>query len=243
MPIPTERRGNAAVSWLSSPKHPYEDRYRLLTRAVPLVAQSGRGEIVAVFDGISSAPKGMPAAQAMADGLLAFYRNTGQHPASSEGLRQLLQRTNQEMYDWGVVSGTKRSLGGCAGTVAWVHERQLTVFHAGDTVGMLLSPGEGPRQMTFAHEQGGALTRYFGIGDKLQIDITTMAIAEDDVLLLMSDGVTKAFSAQAAAELVATTMDRCGDPGAAAEELATQSRRRGSTDDITVVVMTLNEDE
>ena len=61
----TERKGCAAVSWLKNAKStrkPYEDRYRLLTKDIPLVGKSGRGELFAVLDGIGGAPRGMAAA-------------------------------------------------------------------------------------------------------------------------------------------------------------------------------------
>ena len=79
--INSERRGSAAVAWRKGTKHTlYEDRYRMLPREIPLVAQRERGEIYAVFDGIGSAPQGRTAAQFMADKLLDFYRKTDEYP-------------------------------------------------------------------------------------------------------------------------------------------------------------------
>lgn len=70
-PVEVEERGRAAVAWARGVSHDrYEDRYRLLTDAVPLVARLGRGELVAVFDGVGGLRPGMRSAQAMADGLL-----------------------------------------------------------------------------------------------------------------------------------------------------------------------------
>ena len=70
-----DRQGDfAAVGWAQGRSHhTYEDRFRLLTSYIPLVATSGRGDLVAVFDGVGSAPQGMQAAQALADALLGFY--------------------------------------------------------------------------------------------------------------------------------------------------------------------------
>jgi len=64
----TERKVSSSVSWLKNSKDsrkPYEDRYRLLTRDIPLVGKSGRGELLAVMDGIGGASMGMAAAQAV----------------------------------------------------------------------------------------------------------------------------------------------------------------------------------
>ena len=118
----TETRGNAAISWLPSPHHPYEDRFRLLSRDVPLVAEKDIGEIYAVFDGVGSAPKGMAAAQTMADCLVSFFTE----PAAD--LTKLLYDTNESIHDWGLMEGSERPLGACAGTVALIQENELTLL-------------------------------------------------------------------------------------------------------------------
>lgn len=241
MPEQTERKEKAAVSWLASPSHPYEDRYRLLSRDIPLVAKSGRGELFAVCDGISTAPLGMSAAQAVADSLLAFYRDPAGHPVTQEGLEQILSQSNQTIFNWGFRDGSDSPKGGCVATVAWLYEEQLTLFHAGDTVGMLLRPGDEATVLTSVHETDGFVSRYFGMGDALQLQIVHTPIEEGDVVLLMSDGVTKRFSPAEAASLVWEIFDGSGDLGRAAEELVNRSRLRGSTDDITVLLIEVEE--
>lgn len=233
----TEQKGNASVSWSPSPKHAYEDRYRLLPREVPLVAAASCGEIFAVFDGIGSAPRGMSAAQAMADALIEFFRlPAGQEP-DVKALYQLLYDANLVITSWGMMPGTTRPLGGCAGTIAWRCDERLTFYHAGDTVGMLLRSGEMPRTLTKLHEQNGGIYRYFGLGETLEIDVVSVPVCEGDLILLMSDGVTKAFSNVEAANLVMEAYDRTDDTAKAAEALATRSRTRKSSDDITVVLV------
>lgn len=233
----TERKASAAVSWLGSPLHPYEDRFRLLPKEIPLVGKADRGELFAVFDGISSAPKGMGAAQAMADSLLAWFREPDRWVPSEGGLSQLLHEANQTIFDWGLEPGTSRPIGGCAGSVAWVHQGQLAIFHAGDTLALLLRPDQRPRLLTRAHEIDGALDRYFGLGRHLTIDIERVPLEEGDLVLLMSDGVTKAFGASEAADLVQAVFDRCNDHGRATEELVARSRAKGSLDDITALII------
>lgn len=87
MTVTCERKGTAAVAWLKGSKHKfYEDRYRLLGTAVPLVGKSNRGELFAVFDGMGSAPQGMQSAQYMCDMLLNFYMEPDQYPATVNGI-------------------------------------------------------------------------------------------------------------------------------------------------------------
>lgn len=159
----TEQRGAAAVSWIKGIKHRvYEDRYRILSRDIPLVAQANRGELFAVFDGIGSAPRGMSAAQEMADCLVRFFREPDTIPCSTVGLHQLLFESNQNIFAWGNMSGTDRPMGGCTGTIAWLWVDRMVVYHAGDTTALLIRDGE-PRELTRAHQAAdGAIVRYLG---------------------------------------------------------------------------------
>ena len=241
----TERKGSAAVSWLKNNKDkhkPYEDRYRLLTRDITLVGSSGRGELLAVMDGIGGAPMGMAAAQAICDELVRFYKEPKQFSPDVQGLTRLLHDANIAINDWGVMEGTDRPLGGAAGTIAWIRDLRLTLYHAGDTAGLLLRPSEKPRVLTSLHEYDGGITRYFGLGRNLQIEVISEVLEYGDLILLVSDGVTKVYSTTEAASLVQEIYDRTGDVGAAAQELAVRSRSRRSADDITVMVIEVEEE-
>lgn len=242
----TEKKGSAAVSWLKNAKgirKPYEDRYRLLSRDIPLVGRSGRGELFAVLDGIGGVPRGMQAAQAVTDCLLDFYRKPDDVTADADGLNRLLLQTNQAINDWGCMEGTDRPLGGAAGTIAWIHDRQLTIFHAGDTAGMLLRQNQPPSLLTSVHEFDGGISRYFGLGRRLEIEVISERLEESDLILLMSDGVTKAYSTAEAAILVLEMYNKTGDIGLAAQELVIRSRSRKSIDDITAMVIEVVEED
>jgi serine/threonine protein phosphatase PrpC len=223
-------------------RKPYEDRYRLLSGDISMVCRSGRGEIFAVLDGIGSAPRGMQAAQAMADCLIDFYRKPTEIPADSNGLMTLLLRTNQEINAWGCMEGSDRPLGGAAGTIAWIREQRLTIFHAGDTVGILLRQGHPPKVLTSLHEYDGGISRYFGLGGRLEIEVKTERLIDGDLILLVSDGVTKVFSTTDAANLVQAVYDKTGDIGSAAQELVERSRGKKSVDDITAMVIEVQEE-
>jgi len=236
----TERKGSAAVSWLKNAKStskPYEDRYRMLTADIPLVGKSGRGELFAVLDGIGGAPMGMAAAQAVTDCLLDFYRKPEEIPADSNGLINHLQLTNIEINEWGCMDGTDRPLGGAAGTIAWIMDRRLTFFHAGDTAGILIRQEQSPRVLTSVHEYDGGISRYFGLGRRLEIEVRSERLKEGDLILMVSDGVTKVFSSTEAANLVHEVYDKTGDIGMAVQELVKRSRCKKSIDDITAMVI------
>jgi serine/threonine protein phosphatase PrpC len=234
----TEQRGSTAVSWIKGTKHRvYEDRYRILSRDVPLVATKKRGELFAVLDGIGSAPRGMSAAQEMADCLIRFYRESDDIQSDVEGLLELLFETNRQIFDWGFIPGTDRPIGGCAGTVVWIIEDKMTVFHAGDTTALLIRDGK-PHELVRAHQApDGAIFRYFGLGDALKIDVEQFEIEESDRILLLSDGVTKVLHPFDAAIV---TEENINLPQAAAG-LVNRARALGATDDITVLLVQIDE--
>lgn len=233
-----EERGTAAVAWLKGTKHRYyEDRYRMLSNDIPLVQQTSRGEVYAVFDGIGSAERGRDAAQEMTDQLIRFFRETDEYPASKEGMCRILMEGNGTILDWGCMPGTDRPLGGCAGSVAWIRGPSAVIFHAGDTVAHLIRDGGLVRQLTRLHEQDGTIYRYFGLGTDLKIDMETVPLEEGERLLLVSDGVTKAFDMYEITKIVGDHSNR----RKAVSELVRRARSRGSSDDITAMIIEIEE--
>jgi serine/threonine protein phosphatase PrpC len=233
----SERRGQGAVAFSTGKSHRYyEDRYRLLTKDIPMVRQADQGEIYAVFDGMGGAPKGRDAAQELSDSLIEFYRNPEVYPFSQKGLHTLLMDANMSVFNWGMMPGTNRPLGGCAGTVVWIFDQTLFVFHAGDTAAIHIRDGQ-PRQLTQFHETGKLLHRYFGMGPSLQIDIVDFQLEESDRVLILSDGITKVYHPFDAVKVV----EEHEDITKAAVELARRSVSRGSIDDITVLLIEIDE--
>lgn len=233
MDITAEQKGNAAVAWMKGTKHKfYEDRYRLLSQDIPLVQRSNRGEIFAIFDGIGGAPEGRRAAQQMSDHLISFIQEPDRFTPDAEGMKSLLMEANNIANSWGFIPGTERPLGGCAGTVAWINEGLLHLFHAGDTVGILIRDGQGT-VLTKLHEANGMLYRYFGLGPTLKIDAISCALKNYDKILLITDGVTKAFHPL---EVIPIIEQYDGDLRRAVSTVVQRSRSKGSYDDITALV-------
>ena len=172
MNITLETKGMASVAWVKGSKHKfYEDRYRILSKDIPLVGGQDRGELFAVFDGIGSAPRGRQAAQEMADTLLNFFLRAETYELSPEGLEKLLLQGNESIHQWGFMEGTDVPQGGCAGTVAWLYQENLSVFHAGDTSAVLIQNRGNTLKLTRDHQaENGAIYRYFGLGPILQLE-------------------------------------------------------------------------
>ncbi len=231
--IHVERKGTTAVASAQGRDHErYEDRFRLLCEPVPVVCEVDRGEILAVFDGIGGAPEGMAAAQHMADSLVSFFKSPNYDPPTAQALHGLLMTANQEIYDWGLMPESNRPLGGCAGTIAWLHDDRLYLFHAGDTVAWVKTFKQWTA-CTTVHGTGKMLHRYFGLGSTLEIDLRSQALDDVERILLVSDGITKVMSQPEITALV----DEERDIGRAVEKLASRAQVKGSGDDITALIV------
>ncbi len=235
-----ESRGSATVAWYRGLEHPYyEDSFRLLPREVPVVGSQDRGELYAVFDGIGGCPQGRSAAIKMADTLTRFYTEPEAFENSLNGMTKLLMAGNQEIYDWGFIPGTQQMRGGCCGSIAWIKEGQLTVFHAGDTSAIQLC-GDSHRQLSRADQFDSYLvTRFFGQGKRLELSVTTTEIEPLDQILLYSDGVSKVIGFEEAIDIVSPFED----PKRRARALAHRARVQGSRDDITVLCAEVADEE
>lgn len=229
---------NAAPFQIQGRKtRPSEDRYRLLGSTVPLVARSNRGHLYAVMDGVGTAPLGRRTAQLVADRLIEFFTNP-QVPATADGLSGLLNDMNLEVHGWGTIEGTDRPKGAAAVTVGWFSpQQQLLVFHAGDTSAARFD-GEHLQRLTPEHAEGGALTRYLGQGPGFVLDRSIKTFDEGDLLCLATDGLTKAMGLD---DIEAQLQQHPRHLETAARELAEHARASGCLDDITVVVVELEE--
>jgi serine/threonine protein phosphatase PrpC len=202
----------------------------------PKVATAGRGHIYAVMDGVGGAPKGMQAAQLIADGLVAFFGTTSFAP-SQEGLIELLRTINDRAHALGFIEGSDRPLAAAAATVAWFSpSERVHILHVGDTMAWRFD-GERLVPLTRVHGDRKILSRYVGQGSDFQLDCSSVAMEEGEMLVLATDGVTKALSQPE----VAAIIRELPTPARAAREVVERARRRGSDDDITCLVAELEE--
>jgi serine/threonine protein phosphatase PrpC len=242
-------------------KRLYEDSYRILGSHV-IVEQDGRpaderestkiveaarrGHLFGVFDGVGSAPLGRAAAEYMSNRLTDFLRPEKVPVASVESLRALLCQASDELVAMGPDDGTKSPVAATVGTVAWFQPSKgnestgkLCVLHAGDTEAVLASYGRpGMRTLTTSHSVGNVVTNYFGLPpDRLTIEILEVEMSTNDLLIVYSDGVSKGQSPERIAEAIHERFE----PLDVARALAQRARSAGSTDDITALVVAVEE--
>lgn len=87
------------------------------------------------------------------------------------------------------------------------------------------------KRSTYRH----VITRALGIDPQIQVDQRTIELRENDVFLLCSDGLTEMVEDHEIARILRNT------PSAAAENLIAAANSRGGVDNITVVVLKIEE--
>jgi serine/threonine protein phosphatase PrpC len=233
-PNTIEQRGRATVGYMKGHSHAfYEDRFRLLTKEVPLVADAARGELLAVFDGIGGLRVGMHAAQHMADLLVEFFEEPTKHAPDQDGLRALLVRGSQEIRLWGDDSQTGKPMGGCVGTVAWFNRERACLFHLGDSEGWISTKPGQAEKITETHSFGRALTQFYGSAFDPKIQAASFDFKLGMRLLLASDGLRNAGLVDDMINLVGERLP----PRQAVEAICTAAISARAYDDVTALLV------
>ncbi len=213
-----------------------EDRYRLLGQHIPLVEQADQGQIFAVFDGMGSAPRGGEAAQLVCDSLISLYKGKRSEPL--DHICEKLKEANMVIHGWGRTESGRAPMGAAAGTVAWLTGAELTFIHTGDTSAFLIRDGLS-RKITTDHGEGGGIFNFFGRGAEMELEIHTVLMEDDDILIICSDGVSSVLRGATIVDCVMDSLRHSADH--AARELCRLAEKRGSRDDITAVVVEMVE--
>jgi PPM family protein phosphatase len=114
---------------------------------------------------------------------------------------------------------------------------QLTSDHS--LVGQMVASGAITPEEAEVHPRRNVLTRALGVDPEVDVDLVTVEIEEGDRYLLCSDGLPRELSDDEMASL----LRRLTDPGEAAQELVDQARQHGGSDNVTVVIIDLVDDQ
>ncbi len=214
------------------------------------------GEIViAIADGVGGSAGGEVASRLAVDVTLAAYRASPPGLGTARRLARAAQEANLAIYNQafatpgvGRMATTMTAAAVTGGVVSVVHAgdcrlyllrhggvRQLTRDHnlAGERARMRLLSAEAARQ----HRDRAVLTRSLGRELIASLDRVTLPLVPGDQLLLCSDGLYTALEDR---ELGALCRGR--DALAACRRLIEAADRRGTTDNLTAVVLTVFDD-
>lgn len=230
---------------INKPGKPSEDRYKILggahvmpdNRFTPFT-EKNRGLLCGVFDGAGGAPLGMKASTLASDNLISFFTNEN-IPNSKQGIEQILLSTNKTVNSWGLMEETDRPLGATTATVAWLNpeKEEVVIFHVGDTMAYKLNNDGLLSVLTTEHGYGRGISRYIGQNNiDFKLDVITISFKPDDVLCIVSDGVTKGVNNH---ELQSIINNYLGEPALAAKAMVEKAQRKGVIDDISSIVIEL----
>ena len=195
-----------------------------------------RGAIAAIADGVSTGGKGREAAQTTVSTLVGDYFATPETWDTTVALDRILNAHNGWLAS---MNRRRQPAVGLATLSALVLRGQsYTLAHVGDTRAYLLRSGRLQlltadhvmAQRDFAHQ----LTRAMGLDDHVVVDYSQGELHSGDLFVLLSDGVHGSLPERELRQLLR-------QEGVAAQalcdELVQAALRRGSSDNVTALVV------
>ncbi|MDQ4070760.1 MAG: Stp1/IreP family PP2C-type Ser/Thr phosphatase, partial [Actinomycetota bacterium] len=214
--------------------------------------------LFAVADGVGGHQAGEVASQTAVDTLLKTFEEGEQ---TTEGLIAAVEAANHAVWQLAQGSREKRGMGTTLTALALVRENgeeQLALANVGDSRTYLLQQGDliqltedhslveelvrdgklSPDEAQ-THPQRSIITRALGMEPEIEVDSWEIIPFQGDRILLCSDGLTNELSD----ERIASTLRQLADPQEAARDLVRQARAAGGSDNITVVVVDVVDDD
>jgi serine/threonine protein phosphatase PrpC/predicted Ser/Thr protein kinase len=207
-----------------------------------LNAVGHKGMVAVVADGVSHCEDGQLASQACVAGFMQDYFNTPKTWRVEQSVSQVLTGLNRWLYRHGQTDQRIEQQRLTTFTAAIVQDTWLHIFHVGDSRAYLYRDGK-LQQLTTDHctwvGSNQILNRAIGAGPSVQIDFSSHQLQQGDGILLTTDGVhqsvTPAQLAYYNAELPEVDLD------ARARQLVEWSAEQGSEDNMTAVLLRLDE--
>ena len=216
-------------------KEPNED---FCAAMLPPAGQSEKGSIVAIADGVSAGGMGREAAQTTVTSLVRDYYGTPDTWDTTVALDRIIGAQNT----W--LAGINRRRHPAAGlttlTALVLRGHGYTLAHVGDTRAYLLRDGR-LTQLTHDHvathpDFSHQLLRCIGAEDWVVMDYSQGDLLPGDRFLLMTDGVHNVLN-EGRLKALLDDGDRAGSSQALCEALVAAALQRGSTDNVTALVV------
>jgi len=212
------------------------------------------GPVFVVADGLGGHAAGEVASRLAAETVVHGWRKT-KSPAPKPALRDVVRAANTAVYDASLESG-RRGMGTTV-TALTLNGHEAVIAHVGDSRAYLVRKGT-CRQLTADHSRVGEmlrmklispeqaanhparsqLTRSLGGDPTVQVDVVTTDVAEDDTLILCSDGLWDSVGRQELADIAGRIGgDTVPTLVEAADTLVDLALKRNAPDNVTVVVV------
>ena len=216
--------------------------------------------LVAVADGMGGHAGGEVASQLAVTALQEAFL-AGPEPHTSQDLIAAVARANETVFERAQADPSLRGMGTTLTAAALVvsdGEERIAIANVGDSRTYVFSQGEmtqltedhsvaeelvrqgqiRPEEVD-THPQRHILTRAIGIYPGVDTDLWEVLPFAGDRLVLCSDGLVR----EVTDEQIAAVLRRLADPTEAATELVARARAAGGSDNITVVVVNIVDDD
>lgn len=206
---------------------------------------TSKGIAIALADGISSSNVSQIASEASVRGFLDDYFCTSEAWSVQKSAHRVLAATNSWLHSQSQKSHHRFDKDkGYVCTLSAIIIKSTTahLFHIGDTRIYHLRNGS-LEKLTEDHRlwvsnEKSYLSRALGINQKLEIDYSTLPIEKEDVFVLATDGVYEYASSDF---IIDTIHSHDAHLDAAAKAIVDEAYAKGSTDNLTIQIITIND--
>jgi serine/threonine protein phosphatase PrpC/predicted Ser/Thr protein kinase len=220
-----------------------QDFHGVILPTEPLL--SSKGIAAAIADGISSSEVSQHASETAVKSFLEDYYATSEAWSVKTSVQRVLHAANSWLYAatrngpyrYDIEKGFV-----CTFSAVVLKSATAHIFHAGDTrIYRLL--GNSLEQLTEDHRQWlsreqSYLSRALGMRERVEIDYSTHAVEAGDTFILATDGVYEFVEASDFADLIRR---HHRDLDQAARLVVDQALQRGSTDNLTVQIVRVDQ--
>ena len=208
------------------------------------------GRVYLVADGVGGADAGEIASRFTCERTIYHYLQSDPDPKWKRRLRRAVEKAHHDLCDLIDSRRDNRRMGTTL-VAAVLAEKEAFLANVGDSRGYLVRQGE-IRQITKDHSLiaklleegiispteaaslniGNIILQSIGSEQPPQVDLFSVPLQEEDLLLLCSDGLSNHVSDQEMAEIVSAY-----PPEEASRRLVELANKRGGYDNITVLVV------
>ncbi len=211
-----------------------------------------RAPVFVVADGMGGAQAGEVASRIAIE---AFERGLPEAGTPESRLADRVREANRQIYEHSLEARDRAGMGTTL-TAAYLDDARLALAHVGDSraylfrkgsltrltqdhslVEELVKQGKLTEEEAAEHPQRSIITRALGPEPEVEVDTSTVDVEPGDLLLLCSDGLTTMVTEERVAEILAED----GPVDQIAQTLIDEANRAGGRDNITVVLLRLEE--
>ncbi len=212
------------------------------TYAIELEDKKG---LIIVADGMGGHRAGDTASKMAIELIVKGCKNKG-----PEAIRRAIDTANHEILRKGISEDAYAGMGTTI-VLCFIQKNKGYIAHVGDSrayllhnseitrltrdhslVEELISHGEITAEEALAHPMKNIITMALGVEERIKPDFTEITLQDGDSLLLCSDGFSNVVPEEFMKEILLLHA-----PQESVKLLCEEAKRRGSTDDITVIVL------